>query len=297
VNLASLDLNLLLVLDTVLTEGTVGRAARRLHVTSSAISNALARLRSALGDPLLVRSGRGLVPTPRAKALAPAIARALRDLERAIHGDVFDPATSERQFTLAIADVGQIVRLPKIVAALTTKMPRARLRVVSIDGLLELGGLAGTEVDVLIGAGEKGPGVLARHLYDEQIVLVARAGRRAAGARISRGQLAALRHVEVQLAPGRPNQRVAATYAKLGIAREIAVIVPTYAAAAAVVAASDLVASLPDSLLKVLGGRFSLRRIATPLKAIATPINLMWHERTDQDPAHRLFRDVLSTVL
>src|SRR5262245_44823062 len=115
------------MLDTVLTERSVVRAARRLHVTPSAVSNALARLRAALDDPLLIRSGRGVVPTPRAAALAPAIARALRDLDQAIHGDSFDPATTDREFTLAIADVGQVVKLPRIVAALAAQVPRPPL--------------------------------------------------------------------------------------------------------------------------------------------------------------------------
>jgi len=123
-SLASLDLNLLLMLDVVLAERSVARAARRLHVTPSAVSNALARLRAALDDPLLVRSGRGVVPTPRAAALAPALGRALRDLDQAVHGDAFDPATTDRELTLAMADVIQVVKLPAIVAALATKMPR-----------------------------------------------------------------------------------------------------------------------------------------------------------------------------
>src|SRR5215472_1257480 len=112
VNLSSIDLNLFLVLHAVLEERSATRAARRLHVTPSAVSNALARLRALLGDPLLVRSGRGVVPTPRAAALAPALARALRDLDQAVHGDAFDPATTDRELTLAMADVIQVVRLP-----------------------------------------------------------------------------------------------------------------------------------------------------------------------------------------
>src|SRR5215467_9171123 len=103
VSLSALDLNLLLVLDTVLAERSVVRAARKLHVTPSAVSNGLARLRAALDDPLLIRSGRGVVPTPRATALAPALARALRDLDQAVHGEGFDPATTDRELTLAIA--------------------------------------------------------------------------------------------------------------------------------------------------------------------------------------------------
>ena len=292
-SLATLDLNLLLMLDTVLTERSVVRAARRLHVTPSAVSNGLARLRAALEDPLLIRSGRGVVPTPRAAALGPALARALRDLGQAIHGDGFDPGTTDREFRSPSADVGQVVKLPPIVAAFAAKMPRARLRVVSIDTLFAAGGLAGTEIDVAIGAGEKRPGVHAEPLYQEQIVLVARAGHPTIRSRVIQTQLAALRHVEVQVAPGHGNRQLAARYAALGVARNIAVFVPTFTAAAAIVASTDLVASLPGSILKVLGPRLALRRVATPLAPVTTTINLLWHERTHQDPALRAFRDLL----
>jgi DNA-binding transcriptional LysR family regulator len=294
VSLATLDLNLLLVLDTVLSERSVVRAARRLHVTPSAVSNALARLRGALDDPLLIRSGRGVVPTPRAAALAPALARSLRELDQAIHGDTFDLTTTDREFTLAVADAGQVVKLPRIVAALAAKMPRARLRVLSIDTLFASGGLAGTEVDVTIGAGEKGPGIHAQPLYQEQIVLVARAGHPTIQGRVTKAQLAGLRHVEVQVAPGRGSRPLAASYAALGVARDIAAVVPTFTAAAAVVAGTDLVASLPGSLMDVLGPRLALRRVATPLAPIRSSINLLWHERTERDPALRAFRELLA---
>ncbi len=284
------------MLDTVLAERSVVRAARRLHVTPSAVSNALARLRAALDDPLLIRVGRGVVPTPRAAALAPALARALRDLDQAVHGEGFDPATTDRQLTLAVADAGQVVKLPSIVAALRVKMPRARLRVLSIDTLFATGGLAGTEIDVAIGAGEKGPGVHAQPLFVEHIVLVARAGHPKTGRRVSKARLAALQHVEVQVAPGRGSRPLAQSYAELGVAREIAVVVPTFAAAAAVVAGTDLVASLPDSLLGVLAPRLGLRRVATPLAPIGTNINMLWHERTHQDPALRAFRELIAQV-
>lgn len=293
-SLASLDLNLLLMLDVVLAERSVARAARRLHVTPSAVSNALARLRAALDDPLLVRSGRGVVPTPRAAALAPALGRALRDLDQAVHGDAFDPATTDRELTLAMADVIQVVKLPAIVAALATKMPRARLRVLSIDTLVAAGGLAGSEVDVLVGAGETGPGVRAQALYEEPIVLVARAGHPVARGRVTKTELAALRHVEVQVAPGFGNRRLATSYAAVSVTRDLAVVVPTFTAAAAVVARTDLVASLPASLVDVLGPRLALRRVATPLPPTRTTIHLSWHARTDQDPARRAFREVVA---
>lgn len=292
--LSSLDLNLLLVLDTVLQERSVARAARRLHVTPSAVSNALARMRAALDDPLVIRSGRGIVPTPRAAALGPLLARALGDLQQAIHGSEFDPATSDRTFTLAVADAGQLVSLPPVVALLAVEMPRARLRVVGIDTLFSSGGLSGTEVDVVIGVGEKGPGIHVQPLYEESLVLVARAGHPHAGTKVSKAVLETLRHVDVEVAPGRGSRPLAASYAKLGVVRNIAVVVPTFTAAAAVVAGTDHVASLPASVVAVLGPRLGVRKLATPLPPLAFTINVLWHDRTHEDAAQRAFRDLLT---
>jgi DNA-binding transcriptional LysR family regulator len=292
-SLAALDLNLLLVLQTVLAERNVARAARRLSVTPSAVSNALARLRVALDDPLTTRSGRGIVPTPRAAALEPVLARALADIDLAVRGQKFEPKKSDREFTLAVADAGQLARLPRIVAALAETMPRASLRVVSVDTLHAAGGLASTAVDLAIGAGEHTTGVRAEPLYEERIVLVARAGHPAAKTRVTKKALAALRHVEVQVVPGRGSRPLAASYAALGVMREIAVVVPTFTAAAAVVSATDLVASLPATLVDVFGARFGLRVVATPLRPFTTTINLLWHERTEHDPALRAFRELV----
>jgi DNA-binding transcriptional LysR family regulator len=295
VSITQLDLNLLVVLDAVLAERSVVRAARRLHVTPPAVSNALARLRAALGDPLVARSGRGIVPTPRAAELAPALARTLRELDRVVRGDAFEPASTTRQFTLAIADAGQLVRLPRLAALLGTEMPRARLRVVGIDTLLSSGGLGGTEVDVAVAAlgNERTPGVHVTRLYDEHTVLVARRGHPRLGARATRKQLAHLRHVEIHVAPGKGYRDLPGRYARLGIEREVALVVPSFTAAAAVVAGTDLVATLPASLVEVLGDRLGIRAVATPVHALTIEIKLAWHERTEHDPAMRAFRDLV----
>jgi DNA-binding transcriptional LysR family regulator len=274
-SLAALDLNLLVALDVVLAERSVARAAERLHVTPSAISNALARLRAALDDPLVLKSGRGIVPTPRALALAPALARALAELDAAVHGSAFDPRTSRQRFTLALSDAGQIVRLPPLASQLTAEMPHARLRVVGVDTMVALGGLAGTEVDVAIGVGEKAAGIHRRPLFDEPTVLVARRDHPALGARAGRRALRGLRHVEVHVAFGRPNRDIAASYARAAIEREVVMVVPTFTAALSVVAATDLVATLPASVVATLGAGLGVRAVAAPLPPTSVKMYLV----------------------
>jgi DNA-binding transcriptional LysR family regulator len=276
----------------------VVRAAAHLHVTPSAVSNALARLRILLDDQLVVRKGRGIVPTPRAANLAPSLKRSLKDLEGVVQTDTFDPLTTTRQFTLAIADAGQISNVPRLVKFIDKELPHARLRTVGIDTYISSGGLAGTEIDAaLIALVDTAPGLHVMPVYTEKSVLTARQGNRAAGSKISKEQLGRLRHVEVQVAPGRGHQELAQAYARMRIERNIAVIVPNFIAAAAIVAETDLVATLPEGLVDLLGAQLGLRRIAGPAPAIATQIKLAWHERTNDDPAMRAFREVVISAV
>lgn len=293
VNLSSLDLNLLLVLDAVLAERSVARAAARLHVTPPAISNALVRLRDALGDPIVTRSGRGIVPTPRALELGPAIARALGEIERALHGEVFDPRRTQVTLTLALADAGQLARLPRLAALVLTHLPEARLRVVNVDAMLALGGLGGTEVDVAIGVSHAAPGIHRQPIYSERYVVVARTHHPRLGARAGRRALGAERHVEVHVALGKPSPVVERAYQKLGVKRSIAMAVPNFTAAAAVVAATDLVAAIPESVVQALSPALALRIVTTPLRIPPSPMYLSWHQRTHTDPALTLFRQLI----
>ena len=293
VNLSAIDLNLLLVLDAVLTERSVARAAQRLHVTPPAISNALGRLRDALGDPIVTRSGRGIVPTPRALELGPAIARALGEINRALHGEVFDPSTARVVLTLAQADAGQLARLPQLAAAVAKRLPQARLRVVNVDTMLALGGLGGTEVDVAIGVSHAAPGIHRQPLYAEHYVVIARRDHPRLGARAGRRALAAERHAEVHVAFGKPSPVVERAYQKLGVTRNIALVVPTFTAAAAVVAQTDLIAAIPQSVVSALSLALDLRIISTPLRIPSSPMFMSWHQRTHTDPALTLFRELI----
>ena len=297
-SLARIDLNLLVVLDTVLSERSVVRAARRLHLTPSAISNSLARLREIFGDPLVVRSGRGVVPTSRAEALGPALKLALNQVERAIQSEVFSPSTTTRQFTLAVADAGQLSRLPKLVQLLAKEIPRAQLRVVGVDTYVSSGGVGKGEIDVaLIAVDEEGPGIHATPLYPETSLLVSRRGHKHARKRISKTQLGELRHVDVQVAPGRGYRELARQYEELDIKREVAVVVPSFMAAAAIVAATDFVATLPESLVKALGPRLGLEVMLAPAPRVTLDLKLIWHDRTDGDPAMRAFRALVTQAM
>lgn len=297
-SLSAIDLNLLLVLDTVLKERSVARAAQRLHVTPSAISNGLAKLRVALADPLVTRKGRGIVPTPRAVELAPTLAQAMAGLERAVTQQAFDGATCAKMFTLAMADAGQVAWLPRIVGALAKSMPQARLRVVGIDALLSLGDLSAAEVDAHIGVKASGPGIHAQSLFPDPLVLVARKGHPECAGKLSRKRLAGLRHVAVELAPGRGfRDRTSQAYAKHRLERQIVTTVPTFAAAAAVAVATDLVATLPASIVAGFSHQLGLAPVQGPVPRHAVTMALCWHERTHQDPAMVAFRELLREAL
>lgn len=279
-----IDLNLLVLADAVLSEGSVAGAARRLHVTSSAISNGLARLRAATGDPWVTRQGRGIVPTPLATEMAPAIRRALRDLEAIAERRPFDPKTTTRTFTLAIADVGQIVRVPRIAARLAEEMPRARLRVVGVQSLVSLGGVAGTEVDLAIGIPETVPGVRSQALFEEETVLVARRGGPATG-----------RHVSVEMVTGYGDP-VTAAYEEAGVPRDVALVVPTFTTAAVIVASTDYRTTMPMSLYVALAERFSLA-VIPGAPALTLTMHMWWHERTHADAACAAFRALVEATI
>jgi DNA-binding transcriptional LysR family regulator len=298
VSITSIDLNLMLVLHTVLAERNVARAAERLHVTPSAVSNALARLRHAIGDPLVTRKGRGIVPTPRAVELAPAIARAIRELELALVAAPFDAARCTRTFTLAVADVGQVAWVPRLATAMRHELPLAHLRVVGIDALVSLGDLASSEIDLHLGIPGKSPGLHVEPLLEEPSLLVARRDHTAVGRKLSRRAFAELRHVRVEMVPGRNfRDPYTATYARANLPRDVVMTVPSFSAAAEVVAASDLVTMLPSSLLAARAACLGLRSLVTSLPRHTTKFAMSWHERTHADPAARAFRALVRNIV
>jgi DNA-binding transcriptional LysR family regulator len=290
----AIDLNLALVLHTVIAERSVARAAAKLHVTPSAISNGLARLRELLGDPVVTRKGRGVVPTPRAAELAPGLARAMAEIEQVFLSAPFAAATCSRTFTLAVADLGQITWLPTLVETMRRELPLARLRVLGIDALLSMGDLGSSEVDVQVGLAANLPGVHVEPLYEETSVLVARKGHPLSARKLSRHALADLRYVRVDMAPG-TNLRdpTAAHFKRLGVARVVTLTVPSFMTAAEVVARSELVTMMPRSLVTAKGKALGLCVLDAPMPLQRIPISMSWHERTHTDLPARAFRKLV----
>lgn len=294
VSLPSFDLNLLLVLNAVLTEGSVVKAASRLHVTPSAVSNALARLRVFVGDPLVTKKGRGIVPTPRALELAPLLAKGLAELHEAVRSGGAQAMGTTRRFSIALSDAAQIDVLPRIAVLLAKQMPRARLRAVGIDSIVPLGGLAGPEVDVVLGPERGGGEIRSEPLCDQPAVLICRRNHPALASKARRRAVVGLGHVAIEMTSGHGVRDLAGlAFQRAGVVRGVAISVPTFSAAAAVVSSTDLVATVPERFFAAVGKAMQLRTLPLPIPELTISTNLCWHSRTESDPLCAAFRNIV----
>jgi DNA-binding transcriptional LysR family regulator len=292
-----IDLNLLVALDALLGEGSVTEAARRSGVTQSAMSHSLARLRALLGDPLLVRTQSGMAPTPRARALAQPLARALADLRSVVvSGADFDAATSRRAFALATADYAAYVLLPGVMEHLGREAPHVELVMRPMPAAIALP-LEEERLDLVITPyPEARASLVAQKLFTERFVCVVREGHPAVARSQRKLDLAtftALSHV--QIAPrGTRGGAVDEHLARLGKTRRVALRVADFLVAPAVVAGSDLVLTLPERVARPLAGPFGLRVLEPPFAVPAFTMFQVWHERRRGDPAHAWLRGLLA---
>ncbi len=287
------DLNLLVTLDVLLAEGSVARAAQRLHLSASAMSRALARVREATGDPLLVRAGRGLVPTPRALELRERVGRIVADAESALRpAEVLDLRQLVRTFTLRTSE-GFVENFgPGLLARVTAEAPGVRLRFVpkanKDSALLREG-----TVDLETGVVEKttGPEVRVQALFRDRYVGVVRLGHPLTRGKITPARYAAGRHISVSrrsldLGP------IDEALAPLGLERKIVVAsVGGFSTALALARASDLIASVPERHTGNL--RVGMHSFSLPVTTPEFTVSLLWHPRLDADPAHRWLRECL----
>ncbi len=301
-NVTSVDLNLFSVLHAVLSERSVTQAAKRLHVTQSAVSNSLGRLREIFGDPLVVRKGRAMVLTPRAEDLAPIISAGLASLEKAIQGSrQFVPGNTTRTFTLAAADNHQACDVPLIAARVARGMPHAVLRIVSPDYLLSSDGLAEGGIDVALG-----PAVPVRPpLYSEKAcvetgALVVKRDHSSLKRQMSREAFNTLKHIDIEIAQGRPgtgHRMAQPIWLRQGLRREVALCVPNFAAALMVAARTEYVATVPRRTAEVFCKMLPLKIVEADFELPSIDMALTWHSRTDADAGSRYFRKLVLRCL
>jgi len=297
VSLAGLDLNLLVVLDALLQESNVTRAGRRVGLSQSATSHALARLRRLLGDPLLVRTPGGMAPTPRALALATPIRSALAQLERSLGPPIpFDPARSTRGFTLALEDAGQVGLLPLVTERLKSEAPGVRLRVQPVGTEKPLEGLAEGSVDLALTVSPKPrEGFHAQIVFSTPYVSIIRSEHPQIGKRLSLERFSGLGHI-VFGGAGSVDPEIDRLLEARSRPRRVALEVPSLLPIPDLVARSDLVATLPALVLGLPRERLPLRRYTPPVPLAATSGSLVWHERTQHDAAHVWLRGVVEAA-
>ncbi len=290
-----MDLNLLVSLDVLLAEASVARAARRLRLSPSAMSRALARLREATGDPLLVRAGRGLVPTPRALELRECVGRLVAEARAVLRpaGKV-DLSQLVRTFTIRSSE-GFVENFgPDIVSRVGGEASGVRLRFVpktDRDSASLRDGTADLETGVV--GQTTGPEVRAQALFRDRFIGVVRARHSLSRAEVTPALYAGGSHVLVSR-QGLDGGPVDDALARLGLERRIAVIVSGFAAALALARASDLIASVPERHTGKL--RAGMHFFPLPVAVPEITVSMLWHPRLDADPAHRWLRGCVRDV-
>ncbi|WP_339452885.1 LysR family transcriptional regulator [Pseudomonas sp. JAI120] len=289
------DLNLLITLDVLLAEGSVARAAKRLQLSPSAMSRALARLRETTGDPLLVRAGRGLVPTPRALALREQVSRLVQDAHAVLRpAQSLDLAQVERTFTLRTSEEFVENFGPALLAHIAREAPGVRLRFVSKtdkDSTLLREGSVDLETGVVDPTAS--PEVLTQALFRDRLVGVVRSGHPLSQGEVSAQRFAEGRHVYVSRR-GQARGQVDDALQALGLTRQISTIVAGFATAIALARDTDLIASVPERY--TTHQREGLHSFALPLTLAPFTVAMLWHPRLDADLAHRWLRGCVREV-
>jgi DNA-binding transcriptional LysR family regulator len=295
-NLSSVNLNHLVAFDALLSERSVTRAAKRLGVTQSAMSNALRQLRLMFDDPLFMRRSVGVEPTPRALAIADPVRRGLAAFGAALSPATFDPKTATRAFVVATSDYVELVVLPALLSRLAAEAPGIRLDVVPW-GLHEVPeSLARGEVDLMLGYyGRVPPAHHEEILFAEEFLCLARARHPTLAKRPTLQKWTAVPHVVVSQKPGSTSS-VDRALAARGLARTIGVRVSHFSIVPQVVAQTDFTAALSRRIAEPAARALRLVTFASPLPLGKSRVGQVWHDRLDADAGHRWLRNVIKDV-
>jgi len=292
-DIRNVDLNLLVALDALLAERSVSRAAVRLHLSQPAASALLARLRELFGDPLLLRSARGMLPTPRALELLGPVRQALDEIDAIIQPRAaFDPANAVQTFTLSASDYVEYALLPTLVDYLERQAPGVRLAVRPLDLQTVAKQMESGEVDLCITGLQNAPaGLHQQPLYTERMVSVVRRKHPDVGARLTLEKFCSLEHILVSVRGSGFSARIDEALSKLGRKRRARLAVPHFLLVPEIVARSDMISALPERLAQ--GYANKLRILEPPLKVEGFTVGQIWHERNQREPAQLWLRQVL----
>ncbi|HWP43002.1 MAG TPA: LysR family transcriptional regulator [Blastocatellia bacterium] len=299
-NIRSFDLNLLLAFESLMIERNVTRAARRSGLSQPAMSNALARLRRTLDDPLLVRTPEGMKPTPVAQSLMAPVRAALDGLRAALEErPVFDAAASRRTFHVLANDYAEIALLAPMIKELHASADGVTLRIDRPRSLFQPpapSSLADT-YDLAIGffpdALSLEASLRSELLWEESNVCIARSGHPSIRGKLSLRQYAAAHHVAVFYKSEGPGV-IDSLLQQKGYSRRSVVFVPHFASVAYMVSASDLIATVPERLAREFSKVLKLQVLPAPVAIPPFRLMMLWHERSHTDPAHAWLRNLVA---
>ena len=298
-NIESFDLNLLVAFELLMTERSVTRTAARLGVTQPALSNALARLRTSFDDPLFVRTPKGMIPTPRAAELAPVIHEALKSIRGALAQSSFDPAHARGRFVVSCTDYVQVIHMTAVTRLMEKRAPLLEIAMVRAANIFDVPQeeLETGAIDFAIGpfAQPFNPlsGLSAIPLAQDRLVCVSRANRPELKQKLTPEAFAALRHIAIYY-PGRGPGSIDRLLAQRGLVRRVSVVVPHFTTALFVAAGSSAIATVPRRLAEAFSRVLPIQIFELPLPAPVLKISIAWHTRTEQEPAHIWFREVMA---
>jgi DNA-binding transcriptional LysR family regulator len=292
------DLNLLRVLIALADTRNVSVAATRLDMTQPGVSNALRRLRLEYADPLFIRTGTGMEPTPRAAQLI-TTARVILDLyNREIAGAaVFCPEATSQEIRLAMSDIGEMVFLPRIVALLQARAPRAAVRAVSLPHAQLQSAMQNGEVDLAIGyfPDLKGGQFFQKKLFSHSFVCLVRAGHPCASEPLTKRRFAQLNHAVVQ-AEGR-SQEVFERYLNgINLRRRTTLHVPHFMSIPYVIAESDLIVTVPLAVGTAFAKRGDIKMLRPTFAVPRFDLKQHWHRRVHQDARNQWLRGAIAAI-
>jgi len=295
-NIRSVDLNLLVVFDALFDERSVTRAAERLAVTQPTVSGLLKRLRQTFSDQLFLRTSHGILPTPRAEALARPVKELLANAQSLVTLEVFDPATAETTIKICGSDYLQYAVISPLVAAIRKVAPKIKVMVAPRPDANALADLfARGEMDLCISAREVVlPDLTSRLLYRDRYICVARKNHPLKARRISVKQLCAFDHLLVDPTGMSPSGVVDAIMSKSGYRRRVAMAVPTFHLLFDILGSDDFIAFVPAGLLRKR--RSDLRVFDTTLALPAIEVLASWHPRLSGDAQHKWLRELLVKI-